>query len=247
MMKGGFGRQQGGSRAAAARRQRRGEVLVMTGAQNFKAVLEDDIATGRIKLGARLDEASLAERFGVSRTPVREALQQLAAVGLVEIRPYRGAVVSSPDPRRLMEMFEVMAELEAMCGRLAARRLTEAHERALIDCLEACADAATVGDTDAYYYENERFHRAIYAASGNAFLADQALALHKRLAPFRRLQLRVRNRLGVSQREHEGIVAAIVAGEGDQAAAALRSHVMVQGERFADLVASLEIETQSVG
>lgn len=214
----------------------------MTGAKSFKAVLEDDIATGRIKPGARLDEVSLAERFGVSRTPVREALQQLAAVGLVEIRPYRGAVVSSPDPRRLMEMFEVMAELEAMCGRLAARRITDAHERALVESLEACANAATLGDTDAYYFENERFHRAIYAASGNAFLAEQALALHKRLAPFRRLQLRVRNRLGVSQREHEAIVAAIVAGDGDLAAAALQSHVMVQGERFADLVASLEVE-----
>lgn len=212
------------------------------GALGMKEQLEDDIAVGRLSPGARLDEASLAARFGVSRTPIREMLRQLAAQGLVELRPYRGAIVSLPDPRRLMEMFEVMAELEAMCGRLAARRLSDAHEAELIDNLQACANAAERGDPDAYYFENERFHRAIYQASGNAFLAEQALLLHKRLAPFRRLQLRVRNRIGLSQREHEGIVAAIVAGDPEEAADALRAHVAVQGERFADLVASLDME-----
>ncbi len=210
------------------------------GSIGLKEQLEDDIATGRLALGARLDEASLAARFGVSRTPVRELLRQLAAQGLVELRPYRGAIVSAPDPKQLMEMFEVMAELEAMCGRLAARRLTNENEADLIETFQACANAAEEGDPDAYYFENERFHRAIYKASGNAFLAEQALLLHKRLAPFRRLQLRVRNRLGLSQREHEGIVAAIIAGDSDKAAEALREHVVVQGERFTDLLASLD-------
>lgn len=209
------------------------------GAASFREQLEDDVATGRLAPGARLDEASLAARFGVSRTPVREMLRQLAAQGLVELRPYRGAIVSSPDPKSLMEMFEVMAELEAMCGRLTARRLTDEGEKELVRALQACEQAAKSEDPDAYYYENERFHRVIYTSSGNAFLADQALLLHKRLAPFRRLQLRVRNRLHVSQSEHEGIVAAIVSGNPDQAADALRAHVVVQGERFTDLIASL--------
>jgi len=212
---------------------------VAKGSTEFKAVLEDDIATGRIAPGARLDEATLAERFGVSRTPIREALQQLAATGLVELRPYRGAVVSSPDPRRLMEMFEVMAELEAMCGRLSARRLTAETQQQLEETLKACARAAEAGNPDTYYFENERFHRALYGASANAFLAEQALLLHKRLAPFRRLQLRVRNRMASSQREHSAIVAAIVAGDETAAADLLRAHVVVQGERFADLIASL--------
>ncbi len=210
------------------------------GAASFKEELEDDIATGRLAPGARLDEASLATRFGVSRTPVREVLLQLAAQGLVELRPYRGAVVSSPDPRSLMEMFEVMAELEAMCGRLAAQRLDDESEKKLLETLQACAEAAENGDPDSYYYENERFHRAIYQASENSFLADQALNLHKRLAPFRRLQLRVRNRLHVSQSEHERIVVAIRAGDPEQAADALRAHVVVQGEKFTYLIASLD-------
>ncbi|MGD9783224.1 MAG: GntR family transcriptional regulator [Hyphomicrobiaceae bacterium] len=214
------------------------------GADSFKAILEDDIATGRLRPGERLDETSLAARFGVSRTPVREILQHLAAAGLVEIRPYRGAIVASPDPRRLMEMFEVMSELEAMCGRLAARRLTDANETRLQQTLSACEAAARLGDPDAYYFENEQFHRAIYAASGNTFLAEQALALHKRLAPFRRLQLRVRHRLSSSQREHGTIVEAILAGEPDLAAEELRAHVIVQGERFADLLASLELDAK---
>lgn len=204
------------------------------------ALLEDDILMGRYRPGERLDEVSLAERFGVSRTPIRETLLQLAAAGLVEVRPHRGAVVSSPDPGRLMEMFEVMAELEAMCARLATRRLTPEHEVALETTLAACRKALRHGDCDDYFTQNEAFHRAIYAVSGNTFLVEEALRLHKRLAPFRRLQLRVRNRLKASQAEHEAIVAAIESGDAEAAAGLLRQHVSVQGERFADLVASLQ-------
>ena len=202
--------------------------------------IEEEIATGRFLPGERLDEQTLAERFGVSRTPVREALQQLAARGLVELRGRRGAIVSAPDAARLLEMFEVMAELEAMCGRLAARRLEAQTGAALSEALSACVAALDRGDPDAYYYENERFHRAIYAASGNRFLAEEAAALHRRLAPFRRLQLRVPNRMRVSLQEHAAIVAAIRAGDGAAAAEAMRAHVAIQGERFSDLLASLE-------
>lgn len=207
--------------------------------RTLRDALEDDIVAGRIQPGERLDEVSLATRFGVSRTPIREALKELAAAGFIDIRPHRGAVVSAPDPRRILEMFDVMAEFEAMCARLAARRLTDTDEAELKMTLAACRRAARAGDTDAYYYENERFHRAIYAASGNSFLAEQAIALHKRLAPFRRLQLRVRNRMRASQEEHEAIVAAIRRGDADAAADQLRAHVTVQGERFNDLLASL--------
>lgn len=202
--------------------------------------IEERIATGVYNPGERLEETALAEQFGVSRTPVREALQQLAAIGMVELRGRRGAIVSAPDATRLLEMFDVMAELEAMCGGLAARRLMPEDETALAETLEACRKAAEAGDTDKYYYENERFHRAVYAASGNRFLSEQTHALYKRLAPFRRLQLRVRNRLGTSLDEHEAIVKALINGDSKQAAEHLRSHVAIQGERFSDLIASLD-------
>jgi DNA-binding GntR family transcriptional regulator len=207
--------------------------------EQLRETIEEQIATGELPPGSTLDEATLAERHGVSRTPVREALIQLAAEGLIEIRPRRGAVVTSIGPARLIEMFEVMAELEAMCGRLAARRMSETERTDLVAAHEACEAARTEEDTDRYFYCNERFHQAIYAGSHNSFLRDEALQLHRRLRPYRRLQLRVRNRMSTSFAEHQAVVDALLAGDPEAAASALRDHVVVQGERFGDLLASL--------
>jgi DNA-binding GntR family transcriptional regulator len=201
--------------------------------------IEEQIATGELPPGCALDEATLVAQHGVSRTPVREALIQLAADGLIEIRPRRGAVVTSISPARLLEMFEVMGELEAMCGRLASRRMSETERTELVAAHQACEIARAAQDSDSYFYCNERFHAAIYTGSHNNFLGEQALQLHRRLRPYRRLQLRVRNRMGTSFKEHEAIVQAIVSGDADVAAQTLREHVVVQGERFGDLLASL--------
>jgi DNA-binding GntR family transcriptional regulator len=201
--------------------------------------LENEILTGALPPGQRLDEIPLAKRFGVSRTPIREALRQLAAAGLVEIRPRRGAVVAELGAERLIQMFEVMAGLEGMAGRMAARRHTDDDRRELQRAHEACRQAVEMGDADAYYYENELFHLAIYAASHNAFLAEQCTALHRRLKPYRRLQLRVRNRMASSFAEHEAVIEAILAMDGDRAERMLRDHVVIQGDRFADFVAVL--------
>lgn len=202
-------------------------------------LIEERIATGVYPPGMRLDETELARAFDVSRTPIREALIQLSSIGLIEMRPRRGAIVAEIGPHRLCEMFEVMAELEAMCGKLAARRITEAEQKALVSAHEACETARADNDSDRYYRLNEQFHHLIYAASHNTFLAEQAAALHRRLKPYRRLQLRVRDRMATSFAEHAGIVEAILAGDGELAAERLRAHIVVQGERFADLVASL--------
>jgi len=207
--------------------------------ERLKDQIENEIAAGRLLPGDRLDEVSLAARYGVSRTPIREALHSLAASGLIEVRPHRGAIVVDIGPDHLLEMFELMAELEAMCARHAARRMTEADHRELAAAHEACGRAQQAGDCDRYYYENARFHIAIYNSSHNSFLAEQARALHRRLQPYRRLQVRVRNRLSVSYREHGEVLEALVAGNSELAADRLRAHVLVQGERFTDLVASI--------
>lgn len=201
--------------------------------------IEERIATGIYSPGTRLDEQELASEFGVSRTPIREALIQLSAVGLIEVRPRRGAIVTEIDPVRLCEMFDVMAELEAMCGSLAARRMTPTEQQELIDAHTACEEARTNGEPDKYYRLNGVFHHKIYAASHNQFLAEQASILHRRLRPYRRLQLRVRNRIANSYAEHQEILDAIIEGKPDKAANCLRRHIIVQGERFADLIASL--------
>lgn len=206
---------------------------------SLRDAIEEQIAVGDLRPGQHLDETELATRFGVSRTPIREALIQLASMGLVVIRPRRGAVVAEIAPQQLVEMFEVMAELEAMCGRLAARRMFAEEHVQLQKAHEACRDAHEAGDSDDYYYRNEAFHGQIYAGSHNAFLAEQARNLHRRLRPYRRLQLRVRDRVATSFSEHQEIVDAIIAGDGERTAALLRDHIMIQGQRFADLIASL--------
>lgn len=179
----------------------------------------------------------------MSRTPIREALLQLAMTGLVEIKARRGAIVSAPDPQDLIAMFETMAEIEASCGRFAARRLIPQDEADLKAALAACAASAEANDPEGYYRENYVFHTVIDRACRNAFLSEQARLLHRRLAPFRRLQLRARHRLGQSLAEHEAIVAAVVDGHEARAAEALRLHVVVQGDRFSDLVANLRAAT----
>lgn len=201
--------------------------------------IEEMIAVGTLTPGQHLDETELAARFDVSRTPIREALIQLASMGVVVIRPRRGAIVAELGPQQLVEMFEVMSELEATCGRLAARRMTVEEQQALLAAHQACKEALDAQQPDDYYYKNEAFHEAIYAGSHNQFLIEQARSLYRRLRPYRRLQLRVRNRLSNSYAEHDGVVQAILGGEGEKAAELLREHVMIQGQRFSDLMASL--------
>jgi len=201
--------------------------------------IEQAIVSGEYPPGYRLEETLLAQRFNVSRTPVREALMQLASVGLVEIRPRQGAVVASLTVQDILEMFEVMAELEALCVELAARRIT-AEELGELERLHAsCRRLAEAQDPDAYYPENRRFHEAIYAASRNRFLEEQTRTIRNRVAPYRRLQLRHRGRLMKSWNEHDAILRAIKAGDGKAAREAMRGHVSVQGDTFMDFVSTL--------
>lgn len=202
--------------------------------------IENGILTGDFAPGARLDETQLAERFGVSRTPIREALMQLSAIGLIEFRPRRGALVADHGPKYVFEMFEVMAELEGMAGASAARRHTPEDKTLLLNAHLRCQEAAANEDTDAYYYENEAFHHVIYAASQNSFLSEQCAFLHRRLRPYRRLQLRVHNRMKASFDEHKQIIEKILAGDAPAARELLLAHVKIQGDRFGDLIASLE-------
>ena len=199
--------------------------------------LEAMIVAGEFASGERLDETRLAARFHVSRTPLREALRRLETSGLIEVVPRRGAFVRRIEPHEMVEMFEVMAELEALAGRLAARR-GSAERLEWIGRLCAECERA-IGSADSYYEANERFHHAIYEASGNAFLQSEAKHLHRRLRPFRRLQLRVRGRLQQSADEHRAIVAALRAGDEEATAAALRGHIAIQGKRFSDFLATV--------
>lgn len=200
--------------------------------------LEQDIITGVYKPGDRLDEVSLAKRFESSRTPVREMLQRLASSGLVEYRPRRGVFVKQISLNELVEMFDVMAELEGMCARLAARRITPEQLKRLTDAMTACEESAKSLDADNYYAANNEFHMVVYEASQNNFLIEQVKSLHTRLSPYRRLQLRVRYRIRYSMLEHKQVLTAIEEGDYQKAEKVLKRHVAIQGEKFSDLVAS---------
>lgn len=202
--------------------------------------LEQLILTDNYCDGERLDEVKLAQQFGVSRTPVREALQKLSLSGLVEQIPRRGVFVCQPGPVELLEMFEYMAEIEAVCGRLAAKRISETALVALEEANTKCQLAVGSNEADEYYRENEKFHHIIYKQSGNGFLENEALRLHRRLKPFRRIQLHLRGRMKQSLAEHKDIVQALSNGDPDQAADALRGHVAVQGEKFHHLMISMK-------
>ncbi len=187
--------------------------------------LAQSIAAGQLPPGTPLEEERLAAAHGVSRTPVREALRLLASTGLVEQRPRRGTVVSRPDPRRLAEMFQVMAELEAACAMLCARAMGHAARAALAARHGAMGRMAATADLRAYRDANVAFHEALYAGSGNGYLAELAQTTRVRLAPFRAAQLGGKDRLAASHEEHGRIVAAIQAGDGAAAAAAVRAHL----------------------
>jgi DNA-binding GntR family transcriptional regulator len=192
----------------------------------IRNALTDEIASGGLPAGAALDEQDLANRFGASRTPVREALRQLSVSGLVDMRPRRGVIVTRLTPARIMDMFETTAEIEAMCVRLATYRITPLERSHLLDLHESSRSLVERGDIDAYDAFNTSFHEAIYNATHNSFMAEQAVAIRARLKSFRRTQLRQSDRIARSREEHEGIMVAIAQGDGEEASRRMRAHML---------------------
>jgi len=192
----------------------------------IRNALTDAISSGELAPGTTLDEQQLADRYGASRTPVREALRQLATSGMVEVRPRRGVIVRHVTADEVMDMFETMAELEAVCVRLATYRITPLERSRLLRIHEASQAAVEQDDVNAYDALNRDFHEAIYRAAHNDFLADQAIAVRTRLNAFRRMQLRQARRLANSRAEHDAVMQAIAEGNGEEAGRRMRAHML---------------------
>ena len=200
-------------------------------AEELRSQLADDIVCGALPPGTPLDESDVARRFGVSRTPVREAIRQLTASGLVDSRAHRGAVVARPNIERLNSMFEAMAELEALCAGLSAERMTAPDRHGLEALHEQLRVMIQAGNPQRFHEGNEAFHNAIYAGSQNTYIAEMTLATRVRIQPFRRAQFRNLGRLSKSHAEHDRVVVAIMRGDHVGAAAAMRDHIQtVRGE-----------------
>src|ERR1700744_1653068 len=197
----------------------------ITRAEELRLQLADEIVRGALPPGAALDETDIARRFKVSRTPVREALRQLAASGLIDARGARGAVVARPSSDRLSGMCEAMAELEALCAGLAAERMSPAERHGLEAGHEGVGVLSHAGNPERFHEVNERFHNAIYAGSQNGYIAEIALATRARVQPFRRAQFRNLGRLAKSHAEHDRVVVSILRGDRAGAAAAMRAHI----------------------
>ncbi len=181
------------------------------------------IEAGVYKPGDRLVESELAERLGVSRTPVREALQRLETQSMLA-RDGRSLIVATLDHNQLAELYAVRTELEGLAARLAARHATDEEIRVLR--LMAEEDRAlTGGDPRALSRANKRFHKQIHLASHNRFLVQQLDLVHRSMALMANTSFAAEGRDEVALAEHEAIVAAIAARDGDAAHAALRAHI----------------------
>lgn len=206
--------------------------------------LEEMIFSGEIRPGEKIEEVALALKFGVSRTPVREAIQRLVATGMVEVRRRKGTIVTQLTMPRLIGMIEMMAELDTLAARLAARRASAEERAGLRAILERAR--SSVGDQQTYTRLNREFHWALYAATHNQYIEEVALRTWKVLQPYRNFRLDQPGRRKSSLAEHEAIFEAIRASDGDLAGKQMASHVRVGGI-IADFVFSLPSQSLENG
>lgn len=194
-------------------------------AARIEAALRDDIATGALAPGARMDEVALTERFGVSRTPVREALTRLTAQGVLVPGEKRGVRVAEYSREDLAHIFETMHEIEAVCARIASQRLTLLARSEIEAAQAACVAAAQSGDRRLYMQANEAFHATIYRATGNPYIAELASDFRRRTGPFRAKKFAGKGDLIASAQSHEALIASIFSEDSKVASDGMRAHM----------------------
>ena len=202
--------------------------------------IRKEVSSGILKPGDQLEVTALAERFGVSRTPIREAIRTLVESGVLETRPRKGSFVRVLSAKQLLYLFQVAAELEGMACRLAALSLTKENVEAIERGLAKCTQAAEVQNNAEYAMANLDFHTAIHNASGNDWLIEQLRQLQINLNSYRTMPYEIRGRLNKSTDEHKIICDAILSGDGEHACNLMRDHMMLQGKRLPSIIATLE-------
>lgn len=204
--------------------------------------VQDWIDQGRLLPGDEIDEGALIAEFGVSRTPLREALLTLEAQGLVRRLPRKGAVVFRPTLDEFLSILEIHAQLEGQAAGLAARRLSPAGAAALEAATAACEDhAARLGQTDpdGYYQLNLRFHAAVADGAGNPFLVELIKTEARKLMAYYRVGYRYAGTIARSAMEHRAIAARILDRDAEGAEALMRQHCHYDQITARDLLAAL--------
>ena len=189
----------------------------------YSLILEA-IDVGVYKPGDRLVESDLADRFGVSRTPIREALQRLETQSLLT-RDGRSLIVSSLDHSQMAELYIVRAELEGLAANLAAKHATSEEIKVLQDMVDS--DRKIISDPSSLARSNRRFHKQIHLASHNRFLIKQLDLVHRSMALMATTSLAADGRGAVAVEEHQAIVTAIADGDSTEASEKLRNHISV--------------------
>lgn len=204
--------------------------------ERISLLIEADIASGALPPGVAINEKDLAQRFGVSRTPIREALLMLAARKLVINVPRVGTLVYKPDPAELIALLEYLGELEGAAARLSAHRMSAAQRNRLRAIHEASFEYVQTQNRPAYEASNLELHQLIYTGSGNPVIREEIEETRLKLTNFRRNVFEQPGRLQVSYDEHIPMVNAICSGDSEAAAQAMRDHIIGKGRAFADLV-----------
>ena len=201
--------------------------------------IEKLIVNGSMVPGQRLDEMVLAKKYGVSRTPVREAIRALIAIGLVQNTGKQGSQVAKLSISMLIEMFELMAVLEGMCAQLAARRATKNQLFEMQKTHELLEKTFEKGTHKEFYNVNLQFHDLLYNASHTQYLAEETLRLRRRLSPYRMRVTFQPGRMNSTLEEHNKILIAIKKGESELAKNEAISHLRLIGNDLEDFIASV--------
>jgi DNA-binding GntR family transcriptional regulator len=207
--------------------------------EHIRLALENDIIDGRALPGERIDEQTVAQRFGVSRTPVREALLQLSSMGLVQFRSRRGAIVARLTVQQIFSMWEFLVGLEGMCAEFAGRRMTTAERDNLAKLHESSRALVEANDARAYDLINKQIHESIYAGAKNKHLEQQVVEIRRRLRIYRRYPFERPGGLQRSFVGHEKVIKAILEGDDIKAGMEMRGHVTTGGMAFNDFIAEM--------
>lgn len=208
-------------------------------ANEIRTVLQEEIESGSLPPGAPLDERALATRFQVSRTPVREALQQLAARDLVRIAPRQGVSVARLSINQVRAIMETVGELEALAAKLAARRVDDPLRKALDEAIERGQDAAVQGGAAEYTVANTFFHETIYAGSRNPYLAELIRNARRQIQRYRLKDFQTKAQISKSLQEHLRVARAIQEGDEAQAVQAMLLHVPAGSTGFSEFLARM--------
>lgn len=198
--------------------------------------LRESIIKGELTPGQKLTEPELAERLGISRTPIREAFRQLESEGFLTVMPRRGAVVSKITRKEIEDFYELKSLLEGYAARMGAEKITDKGIEKLRRINEQLSELAEKGDVEAFFHKNDEFHNTFISYCGNEKLLEFREHLVQRFMRFRLGALSVPGRLMDSVRQHRTIIRALERKDGRLAEAVVLEHALLSGEELAERV-----------